>query len=62
MEADSETIPVDVLAETVTNTGNFYIRLENEDELRIKSYVIRRYGDGGIEIVFSHLNNFDHEG
>jgi len=46
------------LAEMIMSAGNFYIRLENEDELLVKSYRINRYADGKVEIVFSHLENF----
>ena len=52
------TITLADLAEIVVEARNFYIRLENEDELLVKSYRINRYADGKVEIVFSHLENF----
>ena len=55
---DDDMIAIDVLTETIVQSGKFYIRLENDDEYLIKSYRVSRYADGKIEVVFSHLENF----
>lgn len=55
---NQERIALADLAETIVRTKEFYIRLENEDELLVKSYRINRYADGKVEVILSHLENF----
>ena len=66
MEEDTENLQEEIslneivdLAEVIIWSTNFYIRLENGDEYNVKSYQLRRFGDGNFEVILSHLTDFN---